>query len=126
MLLSASPRLCGSFHTQTTDMSIALDIATDLITVADGLEALTLRRAASSVETLIAHALRRPVSKNESAASSGSVLLSDVRFHLPTQELPIAPATDDKLIEATGRVWNILHVKSATCATRWECLCRAE
>jgi hypothetical protein len=107
-------------------MSISLNIAGDLITVADGLEALTLRRADSSIESLIAHALRRPISKNESAASSGSVLLSDVRFHLPAQELPIAPAANDKLIDATARVWNILHVKSATCATRWECLCRAE
>jgi hypothetical protein len=107
-------------------MSLSLDIASDLITVADGLEALTLRRAASSVETVIAHALRRPISKNESAASSGSVLLSDVRFHLPTQELPLAPVTNDKLIDTAGHIWNILHVKSATCATRWECLCRAE
>jgi hypothetical protein len=107
-------------------MSISLDIATDFITVADGLEPLVLRRAASSVETTIAHALRRPVSKNESASSGGTVLHSDVRFHLPVVELPIAPATDDVLIDATGRNWTILHVKSATCATRWECLCRAQ
>jgi hypothetical protein len=107
-------------------MSISLSIATDLITVADGLESLVLRRAASSVETGIAHALRRPVSKNESAASGGTVLLSDVRFHLPVVELPLAPAADDLLIDSTGRNWTILHVKSATCATRWECLCRAE
>jgi hypothetical protein len=104
----------------------ALNIATDLIDVADGLEPLTLRRAASNVETSIAHALRRAISKNESASSGGSVLLSDVRFHLPAQELPLAPAADDKLIDSTGRVWIIQHVKSATCATRWECLCRAE
>ena len=107
-------------------MSTSLDISTDLITVADGLEPLTLRRAASSVETQIAHALRRPISKNESASSGGDVLLSDVRFHLPAAELPTAPAANDKLIDATGQIWNILHVKSATCATRWECLCRAE
>ena len=107
-------------------MSIALNIANDLVTVADGLEALTLRPAASNVETQIAHALRRPVSKNESASSGGSVLLSDVRFHLPVVELPLAPAADDKLIDAAGQIWSILHVKSATCATRWECLCRAE
>ncbi len=107
-------------------MSISLDITTDLITVADGLEPLTLRRAASNVETQIANALRRPISKNESASSGGGVLLSDVRFHLPAAELPTAPAANDKLIDATDQTWNILHVKSATCATRWECLCRAE
>jgi hypothetical protein len=107
-------------------MSIELNISTDLITVADGLEALTLRRAASNVETQIAHALRRPISKNESASSGGSVLLSDVRFHLPAAELPTAPVANDKLIDASGQIWNILHVKSATCATRLECLCRAE
>jgi hypothetical protein len=107
-------------------MSISLNIAGDLIAVADGLEALTLRRAASSVETQIPHALRRPVSKNESAASGGTVLLSDVRFHLPVVELPLAPAADDLLIDSTGQTWSILRVKSATCATRWECLCRAE
>jgi hypothetical protein len=107
-------------------MSISLNISSDLVTVADGLEPLVLHRAASSVETTIAHALRRPVSKNESAASGGTVLLSDVRFHLPVVELPTAPAADDKLIDATGQIWSILHVKSATCATRWECLCRAE
>ena len=107
-------------------MSTSLDLSTDLITVADGLEPLTLRRAASNVETSIAHALRRPISKNESASSGGGVLLSDVRFHLPAAELPTAPAANDKLIDAAGRRWNILHVKSATCATRWECLCREE
>jgi hypothetical protein len=106
-------------------MSISLNIANDLVTVADGLEQLVLRRAASNVETTIAHALRRPVSKNESAASSGTVLLSDVRFHLPVVELPLAPVADDLLIDSSGRIWTILHVKSATCATRWECLCRA-
>jgi hypothetical protein len=107
-------------------MSISLDITNDLATVADGLESLTLRRANSNVDTSIAHALRRPISKNESANSGGNVLLSDVRFHLPTQELPLAPVANDKLIDDTGQTWNILHVKSATCATRWECLCRAE
>jgi DNA-binding GntR family transcriptional regulator len=107
-------------------MSTSLNIADDLITVADGLEPLMLRRAASNVETQIAHALRRPVSKNESASSGGTVLHSDVRFHLPVVELSVAPATDDVLIDATGRNWTILQVKSATCATRWECLCRAE
>lgn len=107
-------------------MSIALNIANDLVTVADCLEPLILRRAASNVESQIAHALCRPVSKNESASSGGTVFHSDVRFHLPVVELPIAPAADDLLIDSTGRIWTILHVKSATCATRWECLCRAE
>ncbi len=107
-------------------MGISLNIANDLIDVADGLEAVALHRTASSIETLVAHALRRAISKNESAASSGGVLLSDVRFHLPAAELPIAPAADDTLVDGDGCVWTILHVKSATCGTRWECLCRQE
>jgi hypothetical protein len=107
-------------------MSTSLNIATDLITVADGLEPLVLRRAESAVETTIPHALRRAISKGESASSGGAVLLSDVRFHLPTVELPIAPLAADALIDASGRVWIIQHVKSASCGTRWECLCRAE
>jgi hypothetical protein len=107
-------------------MSTSLNISTDMVTVADGLEPLTLRRAASTVETVIAHALRRPISKNESANSGGAILLSDVRFHLSVSELPLAPAIDDKLIDSTGQVWNIQNVKSASCATRWECLCRPE
>jgi len=107
-------------------MSTSLNISGDMVTVADGLEPLTLRRAASTVETAIAHALRRPVSKNESASSGGAILLSDVRFHLPVTEVPLAPAASDKLIDASGQIWNIQHVKSASCATRWECLCRPE
>jgi hypothetical protein len=103
-----------------------LNIASDLVTVADGLEPLVLRRTESAVETTIAHALRRPISKNESANSSGAISLADVRFHLPAEELPLSPAVDDKLIDAAGIVWIIDSVKSASCATRWECLCHLE
>jgi hypothetical protein len=103
-----------------------LNITGDLVAVADGLEPIVLRRADSAVETTIEHALRRPVSKNESAASGGAISLADVRFHLPAEELPLAPAVDDQLIDAAGKVWIVSSVKAASCATRWECLCHAE
>ena len=103
-----------------------LNITGDLVAVADGLEPLILRRGESTVETTIAHALRRPVSKNESANSGGAISLADVPLHLPAEELPLAPAVDDKLIDAAGRVWIIESIKAASCATRWECLCHLE
>lgn len=105
-------------------MSLALNVLGDMVRVADGLEPVTLRRLTSAIETLIPNALRRAVSKNESAASGGSIQLSDVRFNLPAEELPTPPAPNDQLIDASGKVWTILYIQVATCATRWNCLCR--
>ena len=55
-------------------MTLAFDPSNDLVQVADGLEAVTLRRRGSTPGgpgTTIAHALRRSVSTREAAASDG-------------------------------------------------------
>jgi hypothetical protein len=107
-------------------MSIELNIGTDFVTVLDGLEALVLRREGAAVDEPAPHALRIAVSEREAASSGGTLLLSDVHFHLPASEVPVSPAPGDKLTDSAGVVWLIQQVQSATCATRWNCLCRAE
>jgi hypothetical protein len=67
-----------------------------------------------------------PPRQREAASSGGTLLLSDVHFHLPASEIPVSPAPNDTLTDAAGVVWVIQQVQSATCATRWNCLCRAE
>lgn len=105
-------------------MSTSIDLSDDLAAVVDGLEAIIVRRAETTVAARVDHALRRPVSERESAASGGTILLADAHFHLPIAELPIAPRVDDELIDAGGAVWVVLQVQSATQASRWDCLCR--
>ncbi len=107
-------------------MSIELNIGSDFTTVLDGLESLVLRRVGTAVDEQVPHALRIAVSEREAASSGGTQLLSDVHFHLPATEVPISPAPTDQLIDSAGVVWVIQQVQSATCATRWNCLCRQE
>ena len=107
-------------------MSIELNIGSDFVTVVDGLESLVLVREGAAVDEQAPHALRIAVSEREAASSGGTLLLSDVHFHLPASEVPIAPSPNDKLIDAAGVVWIIQQVQTATCGTRWNCLCRAE
>ena len=98
-------------------MSIELNIGSDFVTVVDGLESLVLVREGAAVDEQAPHALRIAVSEREAASSGGTLLASEV---------PIAPSPNDKLIDAAGVVWIIQQVQTATCGTRWNCLCRAE
>ncbi len=107
-------------------MSIELNIGSDFTTVLDGLEPLVLHRQLSAVDEQVPHALRIAVSEREAASSGGTLLLSDVHFHLPASEVPISPVPNDTLTDAAGIVWVIQQIQSATCATRWNCLCRTE
>jgi hypothetical protein len=123
---SAFPIFSASVVQKEMIMSVELNIGSDFVTVIDGLESLVLRREGATVDEPVPHALRIAVSERESASSGGTLLLSDVHFHLPAAEVPIAPVPNDKLIDAAGIVWVIQQVQTATCATRWNCLCRQE
>jgi hypothetical protein len=107
----------------------------DLLTVADGTEAVTLLRRGrmpGDAGTPIAHALRRAITAGEAAMintgdvrkqvpSGGRQLADDLVWHLPAAELPEAPRLGDVILDGDGRRWTILAVKRATLGSRWRC-----
>ncbi len=109
-------------------MTPSPDSVCDLAQVADGLEAVTLRRRGSSPAApgaVIGHALRRAVTTREAAASDGHYTASDVTWHLPVAELPAAPRLGDVLCDAAGRRWTVLDVAGTTLGSRWRCAARS-
>ena len=105
-----------------------LGLSTDLATVADGLEAATLvgrGMEAGSPGTVVHHALRRAVTTHEAAASEGRYTASDVTWHLPVAEAPVAPRLGDVLRDAAGRRWMVLDVARTTLGSRWRCATRS-
>jgi len=103
---------------------VTLDLSTDLIDVADNLEAITVDRRGSSDDTAVTHALQRAVRTRELAASDGRYLTGDVRWHLPKTECGTSPALGDAIEDAAGDRWTVLDVQEATLSTRWGCTCR--
>jgi hypothetical protein len=103
-------------------MSVGFDPSTDLVDVADGLEAVTLIPRRASEGTTIAHALPRMVSLREAAASGGQYTQADVRWHLPVEEYATRPALGDVIQDGDGTRWTVLEVEKATMGTRWGCL----
>jgi hypothetical protein len=107
----------------------------DLLTVADGTEAVTLLRRGRTpgdAGTAIAHALRRAITAGEAAMintgdvrkqvpSGGRQLADDLVWHLPVAELPEGPQLGDMVLDSDGRRWTILAVKRATLGVRWRC-----
>jgi len=108
-------------------MSLNLDPSADFAEVADGTEAVTLRRRGSrpgASGTAIASALRRAVTTREAAESHGRYTASDVTWHLPAEELTGVPRLGDVLVDAEGRRWTILDVQAAALQGRWRCASR--
>ena len=109
-------------------MTSLLDLSADFADVADAVEAVTLRARGSSPEspgTPIAHALRRAVTTREAAVSSGRYTASDVTWHLPVAEVPVAPRLGDVLCDAGGCAWTVLEVAQTTLASRWRVTSRS-
>lgn len=114
------------------------DPGSDFVDVMDGTEPVTLLRRGSDPGgsgTAIAHALRCAVTTGEmlaynrsgtrkQVASDGQCASSDAAWHLPVNELAVAPRLGDVILDGDGRRWTILVVKRATLATRWRCIAR--
>jgi hypothetical protein len=104
-------------------MSGQLDAQTDFATIADGLEPVTLVRR-DGRSTPLAGALRRAVTIREAAASDGRYTAADVRWHLAASELDAPPQLGDRIVDGEGEQWTILHMRLATCGSRFECIAR--
>jgi len=115
-------------------MSLDFDPSDDLTTIGDGLEPVRLLRPGSSDPqgTLIPHALRRAITAGQAAiisrgdvrktvASGGRYRAADLVWHLPVDELPVAPRLGDMILDGDGRRWTIITVKKATLGSRWRC-----
>jgi hypothetical protein len=106
---------------------MTLDLSTDFVTAADGLESVTLRRRGQSPGgpgVVVSHALRKSITMREAAASGGRYTASDVVWHLPVAELPEAPRLGDVLRDSSGRRWTVLEVAHTVLGTRWRCASR--
>jgi hypothetical protein len=119
-------------------MPIPFDPQHDLAQVVDAVESVTLLRRGSSPGqpgTLIAHALRRSTSTEETtfgnrseirkhADSDAHAQAADVNWHLPVEELPTAPQLGDVILDGAGCRWTILEVHRTTLGSRWRCYTR--
>lgn len=101
-----------------------VDPRTDFVAVVDGLEAVTVLRAGSSMATSVAHALRRRDKQHESEPSGGHASADDVNWHLPVAELPERPRLGDEIVDAHGERFTVLQVRGQTFASRWLCVAR--
>lgn len=77
---------------------------------------------AAQVSTL---ALRRAVRVREIDASRGKYAAGDVRWHVPTTDVAVAPALGSTITDGAGRAWTILEVSHETLGSRWRCTARA-
>lgn len=116
-------------------MTIDFDPTDDFADIVDGTEAVTLKRRGTSSETAIANALRRAVDTHEAAArnlyntwkkpaSAGRHTAGDVIWHLPKEQLSVAPRLGDLIVDADNARWTVLEVGLATLETRWQCFAR--
>ncbi len=110
------------------------DPATDLASVTDGLETVTLlrRNRPEGPGETIDRAFRRAITAAQAAivergdvrktvASDGHYTAADAVWHLPAAELPIAPQLGDVILDVQGQRWTILEVKQTTLGSRWRC-----
>ena len=105
-------------------MTIALDISSDLQNIVDGLQAVTVRHAASGASESITGAFARRLKHGEAAPSGGTYTADDVRWHLPAGVLgePLAPS--DEVTDAAGDTWIVQDVRQVGLDARVECVAR--
>ena len=114
------------------------DPSDDFLTVADGLEPITLLRrgnASAAAGVSVPHALRRILSVSEASIITGGDVnkkvpggghhtAADIVWHLPIAELTEEPRLGDAIIDGDGERWTILNVKRLTFGSRWRCEAR--
>lgn len=103
---------------------MTFDPSDDWSEVIDGLQAVTLLRPGTSLTVTIPHALCRVLKSGEAETTAAWNTHDDVVWHLPAAEVAPAPRSGDVLVEAEGRRWTILSVRSVALATRWRCIAR--
>ena len=105
-------------------MTIALDVSSDLASVVDHVQTVTVRHAVSGASTTVAGALARPIAMGEARPSGGRYTADDVRWHLPTGVLnePLAPG--DEIITADETAWIVQEVKQVGLNARLQCVAR--
>jgi hypothetical protein len=100
------------------------DPSDDFPTVADALEAVTVRQPGSSAAAAVAHALRQAVRMREAERSQGRYTAGDVVWNLPASEIAAPPRPGDAIVDAAGQRWTVLEVSQVTLHSRWRCVAR--
>jgi hypothetical protein len=102
----------------------SFDPRADFARVADGLVPVTLHRPGTSLAAPVAHALPHAVTPARVGQTGRPQIADDVLWHLPADELPVAPRPGDVLVAGDGRRWTVLTVRSFLLGSRWQCECR--
>jgi len=109
-------------------MSASLDLSHEFA-VFDGAQSVVVRAPRTSSGAAGAElqtaALRRSVTVREVEASRGKYTAGDVRWHLPTAQVPVAPALGSLIIDDDGRAWTIVETRHQSLGSRWCCTARA-
>lgn len=112
--------------------------ASDLSTIADGTETVTLLRRddpPGTPGTIVAGALRLAVVRRDPVVGNryevrrqvdtfGRFTAGDVVWRLPTARLPAAPQLGDVLLDAAGGRWTVLEVEQPPLGVCWRCTAR--
>jgi hypothetical protein len=105
-------------------MAAAFDPADDFARVTDGLVPVTFLRPGTSLTAAVSHALVHATRLINVERSDGQYSTHDVVWHVPSEELPVAPRPGDVLVAGDGQRWTVLVVQRATLDSRWRCVCR--
>lgn len=95
----------------------------DFGTVTDGLVAVRLTRPGTSIAVDVPYALARPTQLVRVERSDGQYTVHDLIWHLPADELPVAPQPGDLILLGQER-WTVLSVQAAALGNRWRCVAR--
>lgn len=104
-------------------MSVSFDPSDDL-SYCDGLETVTLRQLSGASGGVVIGALRRQMRTSEVESSNGRSLATDLVWHLPADQLSIAPAVGSVITDASGVRYVVLEAQRATLGARWQCRAR--
>ncbi|HVU87347.1 MAG TPA: hypothetical protein VHD36_08495 [Pirellulales bacterium] len=104
-------------------MGVTFDPTGDM-SCCDGLEAVTLRQLSGAAGGVVNGALRRQMRTSEAEASDARYLATDLVWHLPAEQLPIAPAVGSVITDSSGVRYIVLEAQRATLGARWQCRAR--
>ncbi len=101
-----------------------LNLKDDFAEFADNLESIVLRRRDSTNELQVETTFRHQVATREMEPSGGTVLQTDMVWHLQLPAGEMAPQLGDVVIDQQENRWTILQIEELAMLGRWKCATR--
>ena len=97
----------------------------DILSFADGMQEVVLRRPGSDLETTISGALiRRFRSRRHFRVQENVVPIKSVHWYLPRKKTEIEPQEGDEIEDADHNRWTVLEVNRSDLNDLWQCVAR--